>query len=83
MEMHLPAFVTGLSEMCQEMQRCRKNVMMVLKMCTSRRHNVSEMYANYGLWNACCTVPKVETISSAFKWLIILSVAIKTCDQTH
>ena len=41
------------------------------------------MYVNCGSWNARCTVYKVEIISLAFKWLIVLRSAIKTRDQTH
>ena len=40
------------------------------------------MYLN--CWrNARCSVYKVEIISFAFKWLIVLRFAIKTRDQTH
>ena len=38
---------------------------------------------NCGLWNACCSIYKVEIISLASKWLILLISAIKTHDQTH
>ena len=36
------------------------------------------MYANCGSRNARCSVYKVEIISFAFKWLILLRSAIKT-----
>ena len=45
--------------------------------------NVTKMYANCGLWNARCSFSKVEIISLAFKWLILLRSAIKMCNQTH
>ena len=45
--------------------------------------NVTELYANCGSRNARCSVFKVEIISLAFKWLIVLRSAIKTHDQTH
>ena len=41
------------------------------------------MYANCGSQNAGCSMSKVEIISLAFKWLIVLRSAIKTCDQTQ
>ena len=41
------------------------------------------MYANCGSQNARCSVYKVEIISLAFKWLIVLRSAIETRDQTH
>ena len=41
------------------------------------------MYANCGSRNAHCSIYKVEIISLAFKWLIILGSAIKTCDQMY
>ena len=44
--------------------------------------NVTKMYANCGLWNVCCSFSKVEIISSAFKWIIVLRSAIKVVDQT-
>ena len=34
-------------------------------------------------WNVRCAVYKVEIISLAFQWLIVLRSAIKTRDQTH
>ena len=45
--------------------------------------NVTKMHANCGSRNARCSVDKVEIISLAFKWLIVLRSAIKTRDQTH
>ena len=44
--------------------------------------NVTEMYVNYGLRNGRCSVYKVEIISLAFKWLIILRPAIKAHKHT-
>ena len=44
---------------------------------------MTEMFVNCGLWNVICSVSKVEIISLAFKWFIVLRSAIKTCDQTH
>ena len=38
---------------------------------------------NCGSWNAHCSVCKVEIISVAFKWLIILRSAHKTCHATQ
>ena len=44
--------------------------------------NVTEMCANCGSRNARCSVSaKVEIISLAFKWLIVLKSALKTRDQ--
>ena len=67
------------------MQRCRKNAyMVVLKIRISHvNRDVTKMYANYCLWNGCCSISKVEMISLAFKWLIVLRLAINTRDQTH
>ena len=39
---------------------------------------VTEMYVNCGSRNVRCTIYKVELISLAFKWLIILRSAIET-----
>ena len=55
--------------------------MTVLKMLVNR--NATEMDVNCGSRNARCSVYKVEIISLAFKWLIVLRSAIKTHDQTH
>ena len=41
------------------------------------------MCANCGSQNALFSVSKVEIISLAFKWLIVLRSAIKTCHQMH
>ena len=56
--------------------------MTVLKMCIVNR-NVTEMFVNCGSRNARWAVYKVEIISLAFKWLIVLRSAIKARDQTH
>ena len=60
-----------------------KMCMTVLKMLLLVNRNVTEMCAKCGLQNAHCSVYKVEIISLAFKWLIVLRSAMKTCDQTH
>ena len=44
---------------------------------------MTKMYANCGSEIARCSVYKVEIISLAFKWLLVLRSAIKMCDQTH
>ena len=44
---------------------------------------MTEMHGNCGSRNACCSISKVEIVSLAFKWLIVLRLAIKPCDQTH
>ena len=41
------------------------------------------MYVKCGSRNARNSVSKVEIISLAFKWLIVLRSAMKTRDQTH
>ena len=43
--------------------------------------NVTEMYVNCGLRNVHCSIYKVEMISLAFKWLIILRLALKMHNQ--
>ena len=55
----------------------------VLKMLLLVNRNVTEMDAICGSRNARCSVSKVDIISLAFKWLIILRSAIKMRDQTH
>ena len=72
----------GLSEICQKTQRCRKNAYDGLENAYYLR-NVTEMSENCGSRNAGCSISKVEIISLAFKWLIVLRSAIKTRDQTH
>ena len=39
--------------------------------------NVIKIYVNCGSRNECCSVYKVEIISLAFKWLIVLRSAMK------
>ena len=41
------------------------------------------MYANCGSQNVRFSVSTVEIIRFVFKWLILLGLAIKTCDQMH
>ena len=84
---HFPLSITDISafasEIRQKTQRCRKNAYGGLENAYYLvNRNVTEMYANCGSRNARCSVSKVEIISSAFKWLIVLRSAIKTRDQT-
>ena len=57
--------------------------MTILKCVLLVNINVTKMYVNCGLWNACCSIYKVKIIRLAFKWLIVLRSAIKMRDQTH
>ena len=73
---------------CQKMQMCCKNAYDGLENVLLVIIYVTEMYANCVSRNANCSIYKVEIISLAFKWLIILRSAIKmhllcpkTCKQ--
>ena len=50
--------------------------------CKDKRDQ-NVLYANCDLWNARCSISKVEIISLAFKWLMVLRSAIKMHDQMH
>ena len=50
---------------------------------TTHKNICDPNFVNCGSRNARCSSSKVEIISLAFNWLIVLRSAIKTCDQTH
>ena len=54
--------------------------MKVLKMCITCKQKCDRNVCE--LWITFCSVYKVETISVAFNWLIVLRSALRTCDQT-
>ena len=49
------------------------------KRCIPINIDVTEIHVNCGSQNVCCSIAKVEIISLAFKWLIILRSAMKMC----
>ena len=50
---------------------------------TCKHINVTDIYVNCGSWNVCCSLAKVEILSLAYKWLIVLRSAIQMHPQTH
>ena len=56
----------------QKTQRCRKNACDGLEMRITRKQKCDRHDVNCGSRNAHCSVYKVEVISLAFKWLIVL-----------
>ena len=69
-----------------ENAKCRKNVYDSLKNAYySVLVNIymTEIYVNCGSWNVHCSVSKVEIVSLAFKWLIVLRLTIKTSDKKY
>ena len=59
-----------MHECCEYVYDCLQNVLLV-------NVNVNKVHVNRGSQNACCSDSKVEIISLAFKWLIILRSALK------
>ena len=81
--MKIALYTSCLSETRWKTQRCRKNAYDGTNMCILAKGNVTEIYEYCGLQNVHCSASKVEIISLAFKWLIVLKSATKASDQTH
>ena len=55
----------------------------VLEMHITCKQIWTKMYVNRISRNACCSVYKLEIISLALKWIIVLRSAIKMRDHMH
>ena len=77
------AFALGLSEIHQKGKGAVKMRTTVLKMrITCKQKCDRNDYVNCGWRNVHRSIYKLE-ISLALKWLIVLRLAVKMCDQTH
>ena len=82
------AFMLGWSEISQKMPRCRENAFIYIwqswKCVITCKQTCDQNECK--LWiveSTSCSIYKVKIISLEFKWLILLGLAMKTCNQMH